>query len=98
MASPLQLVPMLAEDDLFGTTPTPEGLVEVLVRRYYKIRELGALVHGSDGVVRTSYRHRGRTVHVLATRADDLVHTLGTVRKAAADIPPGPTRRSSTCS
>ena len=39
----------------------PCPLLEVLTRRYYKIRELGPMTPvGADGVVRTSYRHRGR--------------------------------------
>jgi acetyl/propionyl-CoA carboxylase alpha subunit/acetyl-CoA carboxylase carboxyltransferase component len=86
VALPLQLVPILAEDDLFGATPTPGALVEVLVRRYYKIRELGELVHGDDGVVRTSYHHRDRTVRVLATRVDQVDESLARIRDAAAEI------------
>ncbi len=84
---PLPLVPILAEDDLFGETPTPGGLVEVLLRRYYKIRELGPLVHGDDGVLRTSYEHRDRTVRVLAARVDgDLAEAFARIQRAAAEI------------
>ncbi len=88
VACPLPLVPILAEDDLFGSTPTPAVLLEVLVRRYYKIRQLAPLVHGDDGVVRTSYRHRDRTVHVLATRVEhgDLAATLAVIGVAAKGV------------
>jgi acetyl/propionyl-CoA carboxylase alpha subunit/acetyl-CoA carboxylase carboxyltransferase component len=88
VACPLPLVPILAEDGLFGSTPTPGGLIEVLVRRYYKIRQLGPVTRGPDGVVRASYEHRDRTVHVLAARVDDadLVPALGAVRRHALGI------------
>jgi acetyl/propionyl-CoA carboxylase alpha subunit/acetyl-CoA carboxylase carboxyltransferase component len=87
VACPLQLVPILAEDDLFNETSTPGGLIEVLVRRYYKIRQLEELVHGDDGIVRTSYRHRDRTVRVMAGRvAGDLGEALERIQKAAAEI------------
>ena len=81
-------MPILAEDDLFGETATPGGLVEVLLRRYYKIRELDDLVHGDDGVVRTSYRHRDRTVRVMSrTRSpSELDEALGRIQQAAAEI------------
>ena len=81
-------MPILATDDLFGSTPTPGALIEVLLRRYYKIRELAPVVHGADRVVRTSYRRHDRTVHVLATRVerDDLGAALAAIAAAAAGV------------
>ena len=58
----------------------------MLLRRYYKIRELDDLVHGDDGVVRTSYRHRDRTVRVFAARVEQLDEALGRIQGAAAAI------------
>ena len=69
VAGPLQLLPILAEDNLLATTATPGPLLEVLTRRYYKIRELGDVTIGDDDVVRADYVHRGRRIHVLAARA-----------------------------
>ena len=88
VACPLPLVPILATDDLFARTTTPGGLIEVLLRRYYKIRELAPVVHGDDGVVRTSYGRHERTVHVLATRVedDDLGAALAAIAAAASDV------------
>ena len=42
VACPLPLVPILAEDRLLSGTDEPGALLEVLTRRYYKIRELAA--------------------------------------------------------
>jgi len=74
VASPLPLLGVFGEGDRFATTPDPSPLLGVLTRRYYKIRELGALsTEVVDGVtvVRSSYRHHDRVVHLLAARATE---------------------------
>jgi acetyl/propionyl-CoA carboxylase alpha subunit/acetyl-CoA carboxylase carboxyltransferase component len=88
VACPLPLVPVLAADDLFGATSTPGALIEVLLRRYYKIRELAPFAHGADGVVRTSYGRHERHVHVLATRVEDsdVAAALARIAAAAGDV------------
>ncbi|MBX7159470.1 MAG: ATP-grasp domain-containing protein [Acidimicrobiia bacterium] len=56
-----------------GTT-APEALCEVLVRRYYRERELSPFEAPRDGdavTVTTAYPHAGRRVNVLATVATD---------------------------
>ncbi|MET0323687.1 MAG: carboxyl transferase domain-containing protein [Ilumatobacteraceae bacterium] len=68
---PLPLVPILAHDGLLAETSTPGPLLEVLTRRYYKIRELGPITTDPDGVVHAEYLHNGRVVHVIAIRAGD---------------------------
>ena len=87
VARPLPLMPILAEDGVFAATPTPGGLVEVLVRRYYKIRELAPVVHGADGVLRTSYERHERVVHVLANRVEgaDLDAALAAIASGRVD-------------
>ena len=89
VAGPLQLLPILAEDNLLATTPTPGPLLEVLTRRYYKIRDLGAVTTGADGVVRADYVHHGRRIHVLAARARP-----GALDEVAGDRSGEPPRRS----
>ena len=88
VAGPLQLQPILAEDDLLAATATPGPLLEVLTRRYYKIRQLGDVTIGDDDVVRSAYVHRGRRIHVLAARARPgaLDEALATIGAAAGDV------------
>jgi acetyl-CoA carboxylase carboxyltransferase component len=51
-----------------------QAILEVLTRRYYRIRELGPLVTECDAdgrcVARVAYRHQGRTIHLIATHAN----------------------------
>ena len=47
---PAAAASLLAEDDLLAE-PDPAPLLEVLTRRYYKIRQLGDVDLGDDGVV-----------------------------------------------
>ena len=69
VACPLPLLPILADGELLATTDEPGALLEVLTRRYYKIRDLDEVTVGDDGVLRTSYERNDRTVHVFAVRA-----------------------------
>jgi acetyl/propionyl-CoA carboxylase alpha subunit/acetyl-CoA carboxylase carboxyltransferase component len=88
---PLPLSPILAEGDLFATTPTPGPLLSVLTRRYYRIRELEAVrVEPVDGVdvCRAEYVHDDRRVHVVALRAelDHLGDAIGTAAAVAGTV------------
>ena len=88
VASPLPLVPILAHEGLLAGTPTPGPLLEVLTRRYYKIRELGPITIDADGVVHAEYVHNDRRVHVIAIRAGDgaLREALATAAEATAGV------------
>ena len=92
VACPLPLGPIFAEGGLFADTETPGPLLEVLTRRYYRIRALGPMtverVDDHD-VLRGSYAHHDRTVHIIAVRsgADDLPAALRSVASAAASVP-----------
>jgi len=71
-----------------------EGLLEVMVRRYYRIRELRSivptLVDGQLFAV-AGYEHRGSHVHLIATHAGDdrLAWSVEAVSRLAADAPEG---------
>jgi acetyl-CoA carboxylase carboxyltransferase component/biotin carboxyl carrier protein len=55
-----------------STPPMRELMLEVLTRRYYRIRNLeGITAHevGGQSVVCTQYEHEGRRVHAFATHA-----------------------------
>jgi acetyl-CoA carboxylase carboxyltransferase component/biotin carboxyl carrier protein len=73
---------------------TREALLEVMVRRYYRIRELRSvlprLVDGQVFAV-AGYEHRGSHVHLIATHAryGRLAWSVETVRRLAAEAPPG---------
>ncbi len=72
VACALPLGPILAEDNLLASAPSPGSLLTVLTRRYYKIRQLRSVRIervGSAEVCRAVYVHDGRTVHVVAVRA-----------------------------
>ena len=66
VASPLPLLPILADEDPVDWVSDLFPLLEVLTRRYYSIRELGDMQREAGGLLRTSYVRKGRTVHVLA--------------------------------
>ncbi len=71
-----------------------EALLEVMVRRYYRIRELRSLlparVDGQLFAVAT-YEHRGSHVHLITTHEDHgrLAGSVEAVRHLAADAEPG---------
>ena len=65
VAGPLPLLPLLAEEGMLAPCEDPAPLLEVLTRRYYKIRDLGPMTPVGPNVLCTSYRHRGRRIHVL---------------------------------
>ena len=90
VACPFPLGPILAEGELFATTSSPGPLLEVLTRRYYRIRALGpmAVEHVDEHVVvRASYAHHDRTVHIIAVRAgaEALPAALGAVAARGGD-------------
>ena len=85
IACPLPLMPILAEDDLLADTDAPGLLLEVLTRRYYKIRELQDVRVervGDHDVLRSRYVNNDRSVHVIAVRA--VAGALGAALQAAA--------------
>ncbi len=91
VACPLPLMPILSEDDLLAGTGSPGALLEVLTRRYYRIRELGPVRLeriGTRDVCRAEYGRNERTVHVIAVRARpaDLTGALDAVASAAATV------------
>ena len=90
VACPLPLVPIFAEDQLLSGTDEPGTLLEVLTRRYYKIRELGPVTLGADDVLHTSYERHDRAVHVFAARArdDGLADALGALALATSTVAP----------
>ncbi len=90
VACPLPLVPILAEDRLLSGTDEPGALLEVLTRRYYKIRELAPVTVDAAGVLRTSYERHDRSVHVFAARAREggLADALAAVARASASVEP----------
>ena len=90
VACPLPLVPIFAEDQLLSGTDEPGTLLEVLTRRYYKIRDLGPVTLGADDVLHTSYERHDRAVHVFAARArdDGLADALGALARATSTVAP----------
>ena len=74
VACPLPLLPILAEGRVLSDVEAPGPLLEVLTRRYYRIRDLGPIesvrVEDHD-VAHGRYTHHGRVVHVLAVRVVD---------------------------
>jgi len=76
-------------------SPLPrKALLEVMVRRYYRIRELRSLsfttLEGQVFAV-AGYDHRGTHVHLIATHAgyERLAWSLEAVRRLAAEAPEG---------
>ena len=71
-----------------------QSLLEIMVRRFYRIRELGGiesfLVEGQTFGV-AGYEHRGSHVHLIATHAgyERLAWSLQTVRRLAGEAPAG---------
>src|SRR5215203_274607 len=71
-----------------------EAMLEVMVRRYYRIRELGSVafvtVEGQTFAI-AGYEHRGSHVHLIATHAryERLAAGVEAVRRLAAEAPEG---------
>ena len=88
VASPHSLVRLLGER--IGVHEGDEPMVELLTRRYYRIRELEDVrsVH-LDGrpFVTARYAHDGRDVHVITTLTD--VSELGSAAAAVGSLAPG---------
>jgi acetyl-CoA carboxylase carboxyltransferase component len=92
VASPQPLLPLLAEP--IGGPDADALLVEVLTRRYYKIRALtdvGTAVVDGRTLVTAHYDHRDRRVHVVALRASlgELPDALAAAAAEAASRPAG---------
>jgi acetyl/propionyl-CoA carboxylase alpha subunit/acetyl-CoA carboxylase carboxyltransferase component len=80
IACTMPLTPVVKEGGLFATTDRVGVLLGVLMRRYYKIRDLEPLtVHRLDGyeVAVSQYRRHDRNVGVLSARA-----SIGDIRDA----------------
>jgi len=75
VATPIPLVAVLSEVDGFGrSTKTSAALVEVLTRRFYKIRALEDVARdGADrALVTARYHHRGEDVVVAAVACEQV--------------------------
>ncbi len=95
VASPQPLIALLADRGTEATT-VPDPVLEVLTRRYYKIRALEhvkvSVVEGRT-VVTADYARDGRTVHVVATSAAaaSLPEAMAVATTMVQAIPPGHT-------
>ena len=92
VACPEPLLAIGAAGTALAGAIAPTSLLEVLTRRFYKIRDLEnvrADVVRNVPIVRAEYVHRGRRVHivVLRSRADELGDAAGGVNAVAADLP-----------
>ncbi len=92
VACPQPLVSVLT--GRFGTASALERrlMLEVLTRRYYRIRlleEIRSSTRGERGVLRSRYQHDGERIHVVTTHAswDDLPDALEALCDAVADVP-----------
>ncbi|MEO6124568.1 MAG: carboxyl transferase domain-containing protein [Ilumatobacteraceae bacterium] len=90
------VLPIVASFGALADDAAAGPLLEVLTRRYYKIRDLdGWSTEGSgDALIgRTSYVHRERRVHVLVARAGLASATDALIRlaHAATTVPSGET-------
>ena len=70
-----------------------QAILEILTRRYYRIRELGSLItedHEGRCAARVAYRHQGRTIHVIATHANAqrLSEAARLSSRLMAEVPP----------
>ncbi len=85
VATPQPLLPLVADRLADHATRTP--VLEVLTRRYYKIRALEQVERiavGNEVVVGAEYVHRGERVRLIATRGS--AATVDAVLHAAATI------------
>jgi acetyl-CoA carboxylase carboxyltransferase component len=81
-----------------GASPAfRQAMLEVMLRRYYRIRELGTVdaqsLDGLDFAV-ASYEYRGVKVDLFATHTDraELPRAVATLRRLAAELPSVPER------
>ena len=91
VACPWPLVPILADDNLLAACESPGPLLEVLTRRYYKIRDLEPPRFeqiGEFDVCLTQYARHHRTIHVVAIRAgaEAMADALAAVAAAVQPI------------
>ncbi len=96
VASSVPIMRVIGEIDAMAVSPQVSvALVEVLTRRFYKIRELQDLVRrpGRWSIVTSWYHHRDRDVRVVAAAADleDLHDTVGDLAQVFAEDPSRPT-------
>jgi acetyl/propionyl-CoA carboxylase alpha subunit/acetyl-CoA carboxylase carboxyltransferase component len=96
IACPQPLLPIIASGGALADSIAPAPLLDVLTRRYYKIRELAETRYEEvDGaqVVRTAYVHRGRVVHVVVVRfgRDELGQATDVITRVASTVPVGET-------
>jgi acetyl-CoA carboxylase carboxyltransferase component/biotin carboxyl carrier protein len=76
------------------TTAFRAALLEVMVRRYYRIREMGAIAsfrREGQTFAAAGYEHRGAHVHLIATHAEygRLAWSVESVRHLAGEAPAG---------
>jgi acetyl-CoA carboxylase carboxyltransferase component len=74
--------------------PTRAALLEIMVRRYYRIRELGEIASSTlDGqtFALAGYDYQGSHVHLIATHAgaERLAWSVDALRRLAGGAPPG---------
>ncbi len=92
VACPLPLMAILNADGRFAATRHPGASLEVLTRRYYKIRELHDVrietLPGEFEAVRASYTRRDRAVDVVALRSrpGDVAAALTAASSAVAGV------------
>ena len=95
--SPQPLHPVLSQRFESAADGPREAMLEVMVRRYYRIRELGDVsFHRADGQVFAiaGYDHRGSHVHLIAAHAPHkrlaaMPATFAAVARLAAEAPDG---------
>ncbi|MFT3765755.1 MAG: biotin carboxylase N-terminal domain-containing protein [Minicystis sp.] len=90
---PQPLVRGLIERFEHGTPLMRELMLEVLTRRYYRIRNLERIAYhtvGAQSVFSTAYDHEGRRVHAFATHATlpRLTEAVAALAGLCADVPP----------
>ena len=96
---PLALFPIVAAHDCLRDSGVAPVLLEVLTRRFYRIRELedvrpfGGPADPDGALIHAAYRRSDRTVHVLAGCVGEqgVAEALARVERAAAQIDAGDT-------
>ncbi|MCK5800918.1 MAG: hypothetical protein KAI47_27210, partial [Deltaproteobacteria bacterium] len=88
---PRPMISFLAQTFADGGSPRRLA-VEVMLRRYYRIRDFGAIdVSEVEGyhVAKTTFEHQGRRAHVVATACplDDLATALRAINPLAESYP-----------
>jgi acetyl/propionyl-CoA carboxylase alpha subunit/acetyl-CoA carboxylase carboxyltransferase component len=90
---PQPLKELLAPRFELASPEVREVMLEVLTRRYYRIRQLAPFTSqdtGERSVVLAEYTLDGRRIHVIAAHADDrgLLRALNGIQGIAAALPP----------